>query len=256
MNILYDGIVLFDFDSGEMTVRKTDGSLHGDGIRGLDLGISDAVARLADSLNARDEVTVKKIVSCAGIIPGRHKAEEGFDFCTSGADGREVTLSGTVIPLSEKLSCFCYKSRVSTSDGTDKPEIRTFGYFDIFVDSKPVVFSSKKAKELLALLVDRNGGFVNFADAMSVLWQGEEDTPQLRTRFRKTAMFLSRTLEENGISDIIECINGKRRIIPEKVSCDFYRFLSDRKKYASEFSGAYLTGYPWAKKTLPLIKNR
>ena len=38
--------------------------------------------------------------------------------------------------------------------------IRTFGYFDIFVDGETIPFSCKKAKELLALLVDRRGGFV------------------------------------------------------------------------------------------------
>ena len=36
--------------------------------------------------------------------------------------------------------------------------IRTFGYFDIFVDGETIPFSCKKAKELLALLVDRMGG--------------------------------------------------------------------------------------------------
>ena len=33
--------------------------------------------------------------------------------------------------------------------------IRTFSYFDIFVDGETIPFSCKKAKELLALLVDR-----------------------------------------------------------------------------------------------------
>ena len=32
--------------------------------------------------------------------------------------------------------------------------IRTFGYFDIFVDGETIPFSCKKAKELLALLVE------------------------------------------------------------------------------------------------------
>ena len=36
--------------------------------------------------------------------------------------------------------------------------IRTFGYFDVFVDGVPILFRSEKAKELLALLVDRRGG--------------------------------------------------------------------------------------------------
>ena len=35
--------------------------------------------------------------------------------------------------------------------------IRTFGYFDVFVEGKPIAFRNKKSKELLALLVDRRG---------------------------------------------------------------------------------------------------
>ena len=51
--------------------------------------------------------------------------------------------------------------------------IRTFGYFDIFVDGETIPFSCKKAKELLALLVDRRGGFVTTGDAISYLWEDE-----------------------------------------------------------------------------------
>ena len=52
--------------------------------------------------------------------------------------------------------------------------IRTFGYFDIFVDGETIPFSCKKAKELLALLVDRRGGFVTTGDAISYLWEHVE----------------------------------------------------------------------------------
>lgn len=37
---------------------------------------------------------------------------------------------------------------------------RTFGHFDLYIDGSPVMFRSAKAKELLALLVDREGGTV------------------------------------------------------------------------------------------------
>ena len=48
--------------------------------------------------------------------------------------------------------------------------IRTFGYFDIFVDGETIPFSCKKAKELLALLVDRRGGFVTTGDAALLIY--------------------------------------------------------------------------------------
>ena len=35
--------------------------------------------------------------------------------------------------------------------------IKTFGGFDVFVDGKQVHFSSEKAKEMLAVLVDKRG---------------------------------------------------------------------------------------------------
>ena len=49
--------------------------------------------------------------------------------------------------------------------------IRTFGYFDVFVGDTPIVFRNKKSKELLALLVDRKGGYVTSEEAISFLWE-------------------------------------------------------------------------------------
>lgn len=63
--------------------------------------------------------------------------------------------------------------------------IRTFGYFDVFVDGKPIPFRSEKAKGLLALLVDRRGGFVTSADAIATLWEHEPGSEHL---FRGTYM--------------------------------------------------------------------
>ena len=61
--------------------------------------------------------------------------------------------------------------------------IRTFGYFDIFVDGETIPFSCKKAKELLALLVDRRGGFVTTGDAISYLWEDECTEKRIKDKF-------------------------------------------------------------------------
>jgi len=47
--------------------------------------------------------------------------------------------------------------------------IRTFGNFDVFVAGVPIRFTSAKAKELLAVLVDRRGGSLTAEEAIAYL---------------------------------------------------------------------------------------
>ena len=128
--------------------------------------------------------------------------------------------------------------------------IRTFGYFDVFVGNKPIAFRNKKAKELFALLVDRRGGYITSEEAISFLWEDEPANTVTLARYRKVALRLKNTLEEYGISDVIESVDGKRRIVMEKVQCDLYDYLLDNAEYAHLFKGSYLTNYSWAEITL------
>lgn len=128
--------------------------------------------------------------------------------------------------------------------------IRTFGYFDVFVGDRPIAFRNKKAKELFALLVDRKGGYVSSEEAIGFLWEDEPANTVTLSRYRKVALRLKNTLEEYGISDIIESVDGKRRIVMEKVQCDLYQYLSGREGYAQLFKGSYLTNYSWGETTL------
>ncbi len=128
--------------------------------------------------------------------------------------------------------------------------IRTFGYFDVFVDDKPIAFRNKKSKELFALLVDRRGGYVSSEEAISFLWEDEAVNAVTLARYRKVALRLKNILEEYGIADVMESVDGKRRIVTEKVRCDLYDYLSRREEFAQLFKGSYLTNYSWGETTL------
>ncbi len=128
--------------------------------------------------------------------------------------------------------------------------IRTFGYFDVFVGDLPIAFRNKKSKELLALLVDRKGGYVTSEEAIGFLWEDEPASTLTLSRYRKVALRLKRTLEEYGISDIVETVDGKRRIVMDKVDCDLYNYLSGKEEYSQLFKGSYLTNYSWGEITL------
>lgn len=128
--------------------------------------------------------------------------------------------------------------------------IRTFGYFDVFVDEKPIAFRNAKSKELFALLVDRRGGFVSSEEAISFLWENESANSVTLARYRKVALRLKNILEEYGIGNIVESVNGKRRLVTELVRCDLYEYLSGQEEYAQLFKGSYLTNYSWGENTL------
>ena len=126
--------------------------------------------------------------------------------------------------------------------------IRTFGYFEVFVDGTPIIFHSAKSKELLALLVDRRGGYVTAADVIAHLWENDPATPTVLSRQRKVAMRLKHTLHDHGIGHIVESVRGKRRLNVNAVRCDLYDFLAGDPE--AQFFGTYLQNYSWGEVTL------
>jgi diguanylate cyclase (GGDEF)-like protein/PAS domain S-box-containing protein len=134
--------------------------------------------------------------------------------------------------------------------------IRTFGSFDVFVNGKPVEFKSRKAKELLALLVDYKGGIVTNADAVAALWENEVMSNVTASRYRNTAARLKRDLESAGIGEIVLHQRRGRSINMDKVVCDLFLYLRDSWKYRQLFAGQYMSNYSWSEATLAtLISN-
>jgi two-component SAPR family response regulator len=125
--------------------------------------------------------------------------------------------------------------------------IKTFGYFDVFVDGKSVSFPSAKSKELLAILVDRNGGVISTEQAISILWEGRKYDETVQSLFRKVLKSLRTSLEEAGILDILIDNRNQRSIDKSKFSCDYYEFLETGK--TDKYFGKYMEQYSWAQDT-------
>lgn len=53
----------------------------------------------------------------------------------------------------------------------------------------------------------------------------------------------------------MEAVDGKRRIVPEKVKCDLFDYLSGKEEYGQLFKGSYLSNYSWAETTLGELTN-
>lgn len=126
--------------------------------------------------------------------------------------------------------------------------IRTFGFFDIYVDGQAILFTHAKSKELLALLVDRRGGYLTAREAITYLWENEPVSKTTLSRCRKVAMRMNETLRKYGIEDIVKTQRGVRCLDISKVHCDLYDYLSGRSPRL--YRGMYMLNYSWAEYTI------
>ena len=128
-------------------------------------------------------------------------------------------------------------------------EARTFGNFDLLVDGRPVPFRQAKCKELLAYLVDRRGSGVSRAEAFAILWEDRPYDRPMQKQFDVIIRSLRDSLREVGVEFIFEMKSGMLRIVPEKISCDLFRFCSGDVSAINEYAGEYMNGYAWATMT-------
>ena len=124
--------------------------------------------------------------------------------------------------------------------------VRTFGEFQIYIDGEEVKFQSNKAKELLALLIQKRGEALQPQEAMDYLWDGREYDRGNASVYRTTLSRLRATLNDAGIGNILcDSSNGKY-IDTDKIECDLYRFFDGDENALRTFSGDYMKGYFWA----------
>ena len=129
-------------------------------------------------------------------------------------------------------------------------KIMTFGQFSIIVKNTPAIFHNSKAKELLALCIDKKGSAVSCIEAIDDLWPGREYDERSKKLYRKAVLSASMTLSENGIKDFF--FNSKEGCIvrTEGINCDYFLFSKNPERYIYLFNGSYMSDYSWGEKTL------
>ena len=148
---------------------------------------------------------------------------------------------------SEDVQDVLERARLLSKRHKKRVQIRTFGRFDLFIDEKVVPFRNAKAKELLALCVERKGGNVTIEEAIDKLWEESPVDENVKTRYRKAIAYLNALFAEYRVPDVFVSGYGRCNINKDKVSCDYYEFLDSKKK--PQFIGEYMHEYSWAEET-------
>lgn len=130
-----------------------------------------------------------------------------------------------------------------------KIEVRCFPGFDVFLDGAPIRFTSAKAKELLAYLVQNRGEWVK-SEKLTYILFGEQEEKAAQGHLRVIFYRLRNTLREYQVTELLETKFNQSRVRTEMFSCDFYRYLAGDR---NEFQGEYLHDYSWGEPILSIM---
>ena len=122
---------------------------------------------------------------------------------------------------------------------------RTFGDFELFINDVPVLFKSKKSKELLAYLVHKRGGVASKKEIAAALFN---DDYSLSTQSYKMRIFreLLETLSDYGAEKILVKGFNQYAVDVTKYACDVYDYDKGLPTAVNAYKGAYMAQYEWA----------
>ena len=129
-------------------------------------------------------------------------------------------------------------------------DILTFGNFEVLVDGKPLHFSSSKARELLALLVQKRGTVLTPQEAMDCIWEGREYDKGETSVYRVTLTRLRDILSEAGIGYVLQSTPRGKYLDVSQYRCDLNDFMNGDAAAREKFSGRYLSEYSWGEAVL------
>ena len=129
--------------------------------------------------------------------------------------------------------------------------IKCFGNFEVFYNGESLTFKRKKAKELLAVLIDRNGAGMTAKQISAILFPDDTDDVKNAAYLRQLMLDLKKTLKTIQAEDVLQHETPYYRINTNRVKCDYLSFLENGKP---EFRGEYMTQYSWAEETCAMLQ--
>ena len=129
--------------------------------------------------------------------------------------------------------------------------VKCFGNFEVLHNGEILHFKRKKAKEFLAVLIDRNGAGMTAKQICAVLFPNNTDDARNAAYLRQLVLDLKNTLKTIKAEDVLKHDTPYYRIDTDLVRCDYLSFLENGKP---EFYGEYMTQYSWAEETCAMLQ--
>lgn len=213
--------------------RKPSDALTHAGVHRVDVAFLDIRMRGMDGLELgrrlmelHPNINLIFVTSFDEYIPEAFRSVRCNGYITKPVDAEQVAKELSHLRLPMKIS-----KRVRAT---------CLGRFEVFVDGQPVKFENTKTKELLACLIDAEGGVVPNQELIAKLW---EDDNRHESYFKKIRKDLYDTLQAMGCSDIIHIQRGGLGIVTGQIDCDYYTW---KQRNPGQKPQIYMAQYTWA----------
>ena len=130
--------------------------------------------------------------------------------------------------------------------------VKCFGTFEVFAKGQALNFKRTKAKELLAVLVDRNGAGMTGKQICTVLWPEDTDDTKNMDYFRHLMQDLRNALDAVGAGRVLRQEQYQYRVDTALIDCDYHSYL---QWGTPAFFGEYMSQYSWAEETCGLLQK-
>lgn len=131
----------------------------------------------------------------------------------------------------------------------EKLRVQCFGPFEVYWKGRPLAFSRKQTKELLALLVDRRGALCSTKEIIATIWEEPGDISSAKHRVWNLTSDLRASLKAIGMEDVLISRNRQIAVWTDLLECDYYLALSGDPSAQRAFHGEYMEQYSWAEGT-------
>ena len=182
-----------------------------------------------------------KIVFCTGY---QEYALDAIQLRCSGYLMKPITYEAVQKEIDHIIS---HKPDVALLD------VKCFGNFEVLKNGEALAFKRTKAKELFAVLVDRNGAGMTGKQICAVMWPESSDDVKNMDYLRHLVGDLKKSLANVGAEKVF-CQEGYNyRIDTARINCDYHKYLKTGKPH---FHGEYMSQYSWAENTLSLLMEK
>lgn len=140
--------------------------------------------------------------------------------------------------------------RCPTAYRRERLRVQCFGNFEVFYGGEPVLFARAKAKEIFAYLVDLRGATATSGELCGVLWEDSMDVEKNKHYLRNLIGDLRKALQNCHAEDVFLAGRNRYSVNPEKIECDYYRYLDRDAAAVNSYRGEYMKQYSWAEFSL------
>lgn len=129
-------------------------------------------------------------------------------------------------------------------------KVKAFGEFEVYSeDGKPIRFSKKKSKQLLAFLVDKRGFSVTGRDIAREILEREDYDANTIKYVSALVRYGIKDLEGYGYHNVIVKDGKDIYVNTNMIDCDYYHVMDGDSSYWHLYNNEYMKQYSWAEET-------